>query len=218
VRVATTEPAFQRARRPEHKAQRVAAILAAARTLALRNGVRSVSLTDIAAEVGIHKSAVLRYFETREEIYLRLTAEGWQEWVDAVRTELTGTGPEALATALTSTLADRPLFCELLAHASLHLERHVSTQAVRDFKLTSLAAVDELLTAAGHAVPALGPDGGIDLVAGVTALAASLWQTSHPPETLAQLYRSDPRLAHAAMDFPVRLRHLTHALITGLAA
>jgi AcrR family transcriptional regulator len=218
VRVATTEPAFQRARRPEHKAQRVEAILAAARTLALRDGVRSVSLTDIAAEVGIHKSAVLRYFETREEIYLRLTAEGWREWVDAVRTGLAGTGPDALTTALTSTLADRPLFCELLAHASLHLERHVSTQAVRDFKLTSLAAVDELLTVAGHAVPALGPDGGIDLVAGVTALAASLWQTSHPPETLAELYRSDPRLAHAAMDFPVRLHHLTHALITGLAA
>ncbi len=216
--VATTEPAFQRARRPEHKAQRVDAILAAARTLGLRRGVRSVSLTDIAAEVGIHKSAVLRYFETREEIYLRLTAAGWRDWVGAVRAELTGTGPDALATALTSTLAARPLFCELLAHAPLHLERHVSSEAVRDFKLTGLAAADELRELAEEAVPALRPGGGIDLVVGVTALAASLWQISHPPQTLADLYRSDPRLAHAAVDFPVRLRHLTLALITGLAA
>ncbi len=28
----------------------------------------------------MHKSALLRYFETREEIFLRLTADGWREW------------------------------------------------------------------------------------------------------------------------------------------
>jgi AcrR family transcriptional regulator len=216
--VATTEPAFQRARRPEHKAQRYESILAAARTLGLRDGVRSVTLTDIAHEVGIHKSAVLRYFETREEIYLRLTAQGWQDWARAVRTELTdgATGPEPLANALTSTLAQRPLFCELLAHAALHLERNVSTDSVRDFKLTGLAAVDELRSIAVATVPGLGADGGADLVAGVAAFAAALWQTAHPPETLAALYRQDPRLAHAS-DFTVRLHHLTHALILGLA-
>jgi AcrR family transcriptional regulator len=218
--VATTQPAFQRARRPEHKAQRHESILAAARTLGLRHGVRSVSLTDIAGEVGIHKSAVLRYFETREEIYLHLTADGWQDWTRAVRAELDGgdLGVAALAGALTSTIAARPLFCELLAHASLHLERHVSINAVRDFKLTGLEAVDGLRALAVRTVPSLGAEGAIDLVAGVTALAASLWQTAHPPETLAELYRQDPRLAHAAGDFAARLYRLTFALITGLAS
>ena len=213
--MATTEPAFQRARRPEHKAQRYESILAAARTLGLRDGVRSVTLTDIAHEVGIHKSAVLRYFETREEIYLRLTAQGWQEWAQAVRTELAGNGPAALADALTSTLAQRPLFCELLAHASLHLERNVSTESVRDFKLTGLDAVDVLRSVAVATVPGLGANGSADLVAGVAAFAASLWQTAHPPATLADLYRSDPRLGHM-VDFTSRLHHLTHALIIGL--
>ena len=51
-------------------------------------GIRQVTLTEIAEEVGMHKSALLRYFETREEIFLRLTAEAWQEWSGALRAEL----------------------------------------------------------------------------------------------------------------------------------
>src|ERR1700754_3418194 len=89
----STSPAFsagtyQRARRPEQKLERRDAILGAARELALRDGVRAVSLPDIAARIGIHKSALLRYFETREQIFLELTAQAWRDWVQAVRTEL----------------------------------------------------------------------------------------------------------------------------------
>src|SRR3984885_431901 len=75
---------YQRARRPEQKLERRDAILGAARELALRDGVRAVSLADIAALVGIHKSALLRYFETREQIFLELTAQAWQEWTTAL--------------------------------------------------------------------------------------------------------------------------------------
>jgi AcrR family transcriptional regulator len=219
---------FQRARRPEQKAQRYDAILAAARSLGLERGVRVVTLTDIAAEVGIHKSAVLRYFETREQIYLHLTAEGWQDWVHALHTELTvpsemgepgsarSVSAEELAEVLARTLVERPLFCELLAHAPLHLERNVSRESVREFKLTALAAVEEFRALVVGAVPAIGDRGAADLIAAVNALAASLWQTSHPPETLAQLYAEDPRLAHAVVDLRPRLERLILTVIRGL--
>ncbi|MFD7732396.1 helix-turn-helix domain-containing protein, partial [Kitasatospora phosalacinea] len=75
-----SQPAFRRARSTEAKQARETAILDAARELGRGRGVRDVSLTDIAAEVGMHKSALLRYFETREQIFLELTAEGWREW------------------------------------------------------------------------------------------------------------------------------------------
>ena len=39
--------------------------------------------------------------------------------------------------------ADRPLFCDLIAHTPLNLERNVSPGAVRRYKLTSLGVVDE---------------------------------------------------------------------------
>ena len=215
------EPAFQRARRPEHKQQRYDSILAAARRLGLRDGVRAVSLADIAAAVGMHKSAVLRYFGTREEIYLHLTAEEWRGWAQAARAEIgevPPVSPDRVAAVLAGTLAERPLFCELLAHAALNLERHVSAEAVHAFKLTAVAAADDLGSLSARVAPGMSQADGRDLIAAVTALAASLWQYSHPPEVLAGLYATDPRLAHAATDFTPRLEHLTRAVIRGLTS
>src|SRR5271154_3905368 len=114
------EPDFQRARSAAAKQQREAAILAAARALAAERGIREITLTDISEAVGMHKSALLRYFETREEIFLRLTAEGWREWSAGLRTELeelTAPEPTAVAGVFASALAARGLFCDLLAQA-----------------------------------------------------------------------------------------------------
>src|SRR5262245_9884619 len=78
----------QRARSAAAKQERERLILDAARELGAERSVREVTLTDIAAAVGMHKSAMLRYFETREQIFLTITAEGWREWSAAVRAEL----------------------------------------------------------------------------------------------------------------------------------
>ena len=74
-------------------------------------GIRQVTLTDIADAVGMHKSALLRYFETREEIFLRLTADGWREWTPALRDRAWRTlpvpTPAGVAAAFAATLAAR---------------------------------------------------------------------------------------------------------------
>src|SRR5271154_7359713 len=90
-------PDFQRARSAAAKQQRESAILDAARALGAERGIRQITLTDISEAVGMHKSALLRYFETREEIFLRLTADGWREWSAALRTELEGLAAPAPA-------------------------------------------------------------------------------------------------------------------------
>ncbi|WP_329454684.1 TetR/AcrR family transcriptional regulator [Streptomyces sp. NBC_01497] len=218
----STPPAdFQRARRPEHKELRAASILNAARTLGLAKGVRAVTLTDIANEAGINKSAVLRYYETREEIYLRLTAEGWTAWSTRVRAALGAAGErsaETLADVLATTVLGQPLFCDLLAHATLNLERHVSREAVLSFKLRVLGSIADLTRAVADFEPRLGEAGARDVVSGVTLLAGGLWQASHPPSTLAELYTERPDLGHAVVDLPDKLNSLVRALITGLSA
>ncbi|MEW1836745.1 TetR family transcriptional regulator [Nonomuraea angiospora] len=83
--------AFVRARRPEHKQQRREEILAAARDLAVASGVRNVSLGAVAEAVGLAKSNIMRYFGTREEIYLILAADEWHQWAAAVTTRLEAT-------------------------------------------------------------------------------------------------------------------------------
>ncbi|KOU34450.1 TetR family transcriptional regulator [Streptomyces sp. WM6378] len=214
----TTQP-FQRARRPEHKEQRRQDILEAAATLGLRDGVRQVTLTDVAAEAGVHKSAVLRYFASREAVFLLLAADGWQDWADAVEESLQGSEePAAAAAVLVTTLAERPLFCDLLAHAQLNLERGVTQEQVRDFKVTALDAVDRISRALSAALPWLARGRAVDVIAGATAMAAQQWQTSNPPETLARLYAEDPLFAHVASEFAPRLTRLVTLLLTGAAA
>ncbi|GAA2459829.1 TetR/AcrR family transcriptional regulator [Streptomyces glaucus] len=211
----------QRARRPEHKELRLASILEAARSLALEKGVRGVTLTDIAQAAGLHKSAVLRYVETREEIYLRLTAEGWTEWASALRAALgerTDGTVDELAEALSRTVVDQPLLCDLLSHVALHLERHVSAEAVLTYKLAALAALDDMAQACARFLPALDEPAARELVSAVSLLAGALWQISHPPEALARLYAEEPRLAHAVVDLLPRLTGSARALAVGLTA
>jgi AcrR family transcriptional regulator len=215
---------YQRARRPEQKLERRDAILGAARELALRNGVRAVSLADIAARVGIHKSALLRYFETREQIFLELTAEAWDEWVTALHAAL---GPAVLdagapgAAALVAdvfarSFGDRPLLCDLIAHTPLNLERNVSAEAVRRYKLTSLAAVDEAAAIAQRVLPELTLAECGEFVAALASLAGAVWQIANPVAALAELYASDPALARACVDLTPRLRRTAEILLAGL--
>ena len=149
---------FQRARSPEAKQQREDAILAAARSLGAKRGIRQITLTDIAEAVGMHKSALLRYFETRELIFLRLTATAWQDWSRALRARLTAlvdASPTAVAEAFAITLTERPMFCDLLAQAPLNLERNVSLEAVRAFKLVTHNEVDAIIEVMRRLLPGL---------------------------------------------------------------
>src|ERR1700739_3419902 len=176
------KPDFQRARSSEAKEQRETAILEAARSLAATRGVRQVTLTDIAEAVGMHKSALLRYFETREEIFLILTAEGWSEWTSALRNELVQREkPSAAVVAgiFAKTLTARPLFCDLLAQAPLNLERNVSLDAVRAFTLITLNEVKAIGSEIKRRL-GLSTRHAIDTVATATRLAGPQWRVGHP--------------------------------------
>lgn len=213
-----SEPAFQRARSAEAKQAREAAILDAARTLGRVRGVRDVTLTDIAAAVGMHKSALLRYFETREQIFLALTAEGWRDWSAELRADL-GRRSEAtsaeVAAVFAGTLAARPMFCDLLAQAPLNLERNVSIESVRSFKLVTLKEVELIGGDLGRLLGLDEPQS-VDMIATATSLAGALWQMATPGPRLRELYRSDPRLGHAVVEVEPRLNRVLSAYLRGL--
>jgi AcrR family transcriptional regulator len=215
----TTAESFQRARRPEQKMRRQAAILRAARELALRDGVRTVSLADIAARVGVHKSALLRYFETREQIFLELTAEAWRDWAGAIHAGLdtAAVGSAGLvADVMARSFGDRPLLCDLVAHTPLNLERNVSPEAVRRYKMTSLGTVNEAASLVQRVLPDLTLAECTEFVATLASLAGAVWQMANPAPALAELYASDPALAQACVDLTPRLRRAAQVLLAGL--
>lgn len=209
---------FQRARSADAKQQREQAILTAARGLGAERGIRTVTLTDIAEAVGLHKSALLRYFETREQIFLRLTAEGWREWGPAVRAKLKNAGaPGSVGRALAASLAARPMFCDLLAQAPLNLERNVSLDSVRAFKLVTLEEVESISDVLRRRLPGLSPAQAIDVIAAATSLSGAYWQMATPGPEVERLYRSDPRLAHAVVDVEPRVARTLTAMLKGFA-
>ncbi|HEX4829964.1 MAG TPA: TetR family transcriptional regulator [Trebonia sp.] len=223
--MATSE--FQRARSAEAKQQRENAILAAATRLSAGQGIRRVTLTDIAQAVGLHKSAMLRYFETREQIFLMLTAAGWRDWSAALRTHLAPLSPgqpeeppdgklrDAVARALAQSLVARPMFCDLLAQAPLNLERNVSLESVRAFKLVTLEEV-AAIGAALTRLLGLSEQQAVDVIATATSMAGALWQMATPGPEVQELYRGDPRLAHAVVDVGPRLTRVLAALLAGM--
>src|ERR1700720_4953475 len=209
---------FQRAYSPQHKEQRATDLVKAARTLAARDGVRAVTLTAIATHAGVHVSAVRRYFDSREEILLGLAEEGYAEWTHALIDRVhghEGLTSADLARAVTETLVERPLFCDLLTHVTLNLEREVTYERVRTFKFTVsaiLGPLQEAITGATH----LTPEQTGDLVIATIALTAPLWQAAHPAETLTRLYAEEPTLAHIGIDFAPTLTRLLTALGDGM--
>src|ERR1700678_535670 len=216
-----TASGFQRARSADAKQHRETTILDAAARLGSAHGIRQVTLTDIASAVGMHKSAMLRYFETREQIFLRLTALGWREWSSALRQRLAALSAGAAVTTVAEAFADslvaRPMFCDLLAQAPLNLERNVSIESVLSFKLATLEEVGAI---SGELIRLLGltEQQAVDVIATVTSLAGALWQMATPGPEVQELYRSDPRLGHAVVEVGPRLTRVLTALLTGLVS
>ncbi|MEJ3742772.1 TetR family transcriptional regulator [Actinomycetes bacterium KLBMP 9797] len=210
----STMSEFVRARRPEHKQQRRDAILTVARQLAVDSGVANVSLGGVAAAVGLAKSNVVRYFGTREEIYLELAAEGWRDWRDGVLRRLDA--GDDVVDALAETLEARPLFCDLLSHASTSLEHNVSVAAARDYKHVMVDVISDLGSAVAKAHPTLTDREGFELVTAAAGLVGVLYPADNPPPTLAEVYAQQPDLAAARPPFLPTMKRLLAAIAAGL--
>src|SRR5262249_23256591 len=173
--LAVAQLAFQRARTEENKRQRAAALVEAARSLALETGVASVTLTAVAGRAGIHYSAVRRYFSSHKEVLLHLAAEGWVRWSGTVCEQFAEPGPVSAARCawpLANGLAEDPLFCALLANLHLTLENEVDIDRVVEIRRTISAAAVALADAIEQSLPSLGRAGAFDILIAAYSLAA----------------------------------------------
>jgi hypothetical protein len=121
-----------------------------------------------------------------------------------------------VADVIAASFADRPLLGDLIPHTALNLERNVSPEAVRRYKLTSLAVVGDAASVVHRVLPDLSADECHEFVSAMATLAGGLWQIANPPPALADLYASDPDLAHACVDLAPRLRRTAAILLAGL--
>ncbi len=218
---------FQRARTAENKRRRAAALVEAARSLAIETGVASVTLTAVAGRAGIHYSAVRRYFTSHKEVLLHLAAEGWVRWSGTACRELSESGPDGqemspprVAEILADALVADPLFCDLLANLHLHLEHEVEPERVVEIRLTISEAATSLADAIERALPAPGRSGAFDILIAAYSLAAAFWHIANPPERLSDVYAKQPEALPPEwnIDFASALTRVLTATCVGLSS
>jgi AcrR family transcriptional regulator len=218
---------FQRARSDEQRAVRSQAILDAAAAMLREMPVADISLNELSRRVGLAKSNVLRYFDSREAVLLELLASSVREW----REHLAGELPSAvnrragfdrraaqLADAVATSLTERPVLCDLMSTQAAVLERNVSVEAVTQHKLAGLAEGEAIAGLVRDALPELSEDEAWQYLMGVWLMTAALWAHARPPEALLEAYAADERLERAQLDFAPTLQDYLTTLAIGLHA
>jgi AcrR family transcriptional regulator len=205
---------FQRARSEEQREIRRRAILDTAAAMLDEMPVAEVSLNELSRRVGLAKSNVLRYFETREAVLLELLDRFLREWLAALGDELAaGVDPglsatdrgELLAGILSRSLADRPVLCGLFGAQGSVLEHNVSVEVVARHKRESLEILAAMTTLIREHVPELG-DGAQAYCLQVLVLAGALSAYLPPPPGVLAVYQADPSLAVLQTDLHGALR------------
>jgi AcrR family transcriptional regulator len=200
-------------------------ILDTAAAMLVEMPVAQVSLNELSRRVGLAKSNVLRYFESREAVLLELLDAETRAWLAALESTLSVTvdaGPYdragELAASLAASLAERPVLCELLGAQAAVLEHNVSPEVAAQYKRAMLASVDVLRGLVRRHVPELGADDGVRFAGAAAIMAGALWTHSQPSEAMLAAYAADPELAALRLDFTATLQEFLGVLLTGLLA
>ena len=214
---------FQRARSAEQRAVRRTAILATAATMLTEMPVADLSLNELSRRVGLAKSNVLNYFESREAVLLELSSTELTSWVEelaAALADIPAATPlderaEQLVEAVVRTVAGRPVLCDLISAQASVLERNISTETALTFKRAAAVAYARMIEVVVGAVPELGAEGAGRFIAAASMLAGAIWTHSHPVPAIVAAYQADPLIRTVQMEFEPALRDNLWLLLQG---
>jgi AcrR family transcriptional regulator len=216
---------FQRARSEEQREIRRRAILDAAVAMLDEMPVAEVSLNELSRRVGLAKSNVLRYFESREAVLLELLDDFLGKWLVALADEL-AVGVEAhaapevradqLAEILSRSLAERVVLCDLFGAQGGVLERNVSVEVVKRHKRSSLTKLAAMADLVRRHLPELGEGAQLFCLL-ILVSAGALSSYVPPPPSLLAAYADEPALGVFHLELRDALRvAFTSALMGGL--
>ncbi|MEV6486964.1 TetR/AcrR family transcriptional regulator [Streptomyces sp. NPDC051576] len=217
---------FQRARSDEQREIRRRAILETTAAMLDEMPVAEVSLNELSRRVGLAKSNVLRYFESREAILLELLDSAWNQWTADLPGRLAagidpahpaGRRGDAFAAVFAHSLAERRVLCDLLSAQAGVLEHNVSAQVAARYKKAALANTAALADLARRYLPELGEGAG-QLGGQVYMAAGAVWTHARPSPGMLAAYDADPSLAALRMDFTSSLQEMVATLIAGTLA
>ncbi|MFF5107431.1 TetR family transcriptional regulator [Streptomyces sp. NPDC000134] len=217
---------FQRARSEEQREVRRRAILDTAATMLDEMSIGAISLNELSRRVGLAKSNVLRYFESREAILLELLDRAWRQWVADLPALVhagvdqdapVGRRAEQFAAVIAGSLARRRVLCDLLSAQAGVLEHNVSPQVAARHKRAAVANVADIAALAHQCLPELG-NSAPRLTAGMIMAVGAVWTHARPSPAMLAAYEADPALTAFELDFVTALREMLVTLTAGTIA
>lgn len=217
---------FQRARSAEQRQERRETILAAAAGMLREMPVAALTLSELSRRVGLAKSNVLRYFESREEVLLEVLMRSATACIveldEAWAAEGLGDTPlperiEAFAAVYARVAAAHPDLLDLVSAQASVLERNVSTDAIVRFKRAALAGLDVLGGVIARAIPELGdhaPAAGSLML----TLSGAVYAQSEQSRLCESAYLVDPALAVFRVELVPALQSAVATVIAGTLA
>jgi AcrR family transcriptional regulator len=185
-----------------------------------------LTLNELSRRVGLAKSNVLRYFESREAVLLELLDHAIGHWVAEVTVELAGVAEagrplaqrgDRLAAVLSASLSRHRQLCDLINAQPGVLEHNASVEVVLRLKRSARDNLNAVAEAARTLLPELGP-GAESVCVMAVVLAGALWAHSRCSASALEAYRIDPELAGLRLELPATLEATLATLITGTLA
>ena len=216
---------FQRARSQEQREVRRQAILDAAAAMLDEMPASEVSLNELSRRVGLAKSNVLRYFESREAVLLELLDRAVHRCVAELVDELQGVDlagsvvvrGEAVAAILAAALTRHRVLCDLVAAQPGVLEHNASVDVVLQFKRSSRDNLATLAEAVRRCLPEIGVRAeGVCMMAVV--MAGAMWSHCQHSASALAAYELDPGLGSLRFELPGALHEALATLIAGTLA
>src|SRR6266446_9798839 len=195
---------YQRARSEEQRTERRQSILRTAAAMLDEMPLSAMSLNELSRRVGLAKSNVLRYFESREAVLLDLLAHAAGEFLTEIAEALPAnvrqsapkaTRVQAVAVGLATSFETHPMLCALLSAQAGVLEHNISTEVAIRYKRGARDSLVGLAALLRRLLPELGKDRSAQAARMVIVLAGGLWTRSHPAPAVLAAIAADPRPA-----------------------
>ena len=212
---------WQRARTDENKNERKEAICAAAFTLFVKNGYEKVSFNGIALQAGFTKSNMYRYFSSKEEIFLKIFSELFNQWFESYTKRLKkldeNTDIKQFANAWVQSFKALPQFLDLVPILFVSLEKNSSYEQLVEFKKMSKYLLYNITVEVSRIYPDIQTEKAFKFLSLSYAATSNYWAGASQNEVLKKVYEQDV-FKEMKPDFEKDLTSAVEIIVLGLKA
>jgi TetR/AcrR family transcriptional regulator len=215
----TKKQTSTRARNSAAKAARKELILSESLKLFESQDFDSISMESIARKAGLAKGTLYLYFKTKEEVFLGCTESSFTRWVhlleNSIPSQSKAFSASEIADLFVVTIKASSELPRLLSHLHIILEKNISEESARSFKLelkAKLLTLASLMTGKTSALAE--PEYAISFLLKSYSLMLGLYQVCNPAPQMQKVL-SDPELSLFVLNFEEQLYQGLKLLLLG---